>query len=89
MTTKKIDQVYFGLFLTHGLVDDLLDVIDPVFGLLVCCSFTDIVVLIPRVLMENFHFSIGHLFTIFHTDKAIALIFDLGSVEETTYTEES
>lgn len=44
---KKIDQMYFGLFLTHGLVDDLLDAIDPVFGLLVCRSFTHIVVLIP------------------------------------------
>ena len=89
MTTKKIDHVYFGLFLAHGLVDDLLDVIDPVFGLLVCCRFTHIVVLIPRVLMENFHFSVGHLFAIFHTDKAITLVFDLGSVEETTNTEES
>ncbi len=44
---KKIDQMYFDLFLTHGLVDDLLDAIDPVFGLLVCRSFTHIVVLIP------------------------------------------
>ena len=86
---KKIDQVYFGLFLTHGLIDDLLDVIDPIFGLLVCCRFTRIVVLIPRILMENFHFSVGHLFTIFHTDKTVTLVFDLGSVEETTYTEES
>lgn len=86
---KKIDQVNFGLFLTHGLVDDLLDVIHPVFGLLVCCRFTHVVVLIPRVLMENFHFSIGHLFSIFHTDKAITLVFDLGPVEEATYTEES
>ena len=88
-SNKKIDQVYFGLFLTHGLVEDLLDVIDPVFGLLICCRFTDIVVLIPRVLMENFHFSVGHLFTIFHTDKAITLVFDLSSVEETPNTEES
>lgn len=86
---KKIDQVYFGLFLTHGLVEDLLDVIHPVFGLLVCCRFTHIVVLIPRVLMENFHFSIGHFFRVFNTDKAIALVFDLSSIEETTYTEES
>ena len=88
-SNKKIDQVYFGLFLTHSLVEKLLDVIDPVFGLLICRSFTHIVVLIPRVLMENLHFSVGHLFTIFHTDKAITLVFDLGSVEETTYTEES
>ena len=88
-SNKKIDHVYFGLFLTHGLVTDLLDVIHPVFGLLGCCRFTDIVVLIPRVLMEDFHFSIGHLFAIFHTDKAFALVFDLGSVEETTNTEES
>ena len=86
---KKIDQVNFGLFLTHGLIDDLLDVIDPIFGLLVCCRFTRIVVLIPRILMENFHFSVGHLFTIFHTDKAVALVFDLGSVEEPTDTEEA
>ena len=89
MTTTKIDHVYFGLFLTHCLADDLLDVIDPIFGLLVCRSFTHIVVLIPRVLMEDFHFSIGHLFAIFHTDKAIALVFDLGSVKKTTYAEES
>lgn len=88
-SNKKIDQVYFGLFLAHGLVDDLLDVIHPVFGLLVCRSFTDVVILIPRVLMENFHFSIGHLFAIFHTDKAVALVFDLSSIEETTYTKES
>ena len=80
MTTKKIDQVYFGLFLTHGPVDDLLDVIDPVFGLLVCCRFTDIVILIPRVLMENFHFSIGYFFRVFDTDEAVTLVFDLGSV---------
>lgn len=86
---KKIDQVYLGLFLAHGLVDDLLNVIHPVFGLLVCCRFTDIVVMIPRVLMENFHFSVGHLFTIFHTDKTVTLVFDLSSIKETTNTEES
>jgi len=45
--------------------------------------------MIPRVLMEDFHFSVGHLFTIFHTDKAVALVFDLGSVEEPTDTEEA
>ena len=89
MTTKKIDHVYFGLFLAHGLVDDLLDVIDPVFSLLVCCRFTHIVVLIPRVLMENFHFSIGHFFRVFNTDEAATLVFDLSSVEETTNTEET
>ena len=89
MTTKKIDHVYFGLFLAHGLVDDLLDVIDPVFGLLVCCRFTHIVILIPRVLMENFHFSVGHLFGIFNTGEVITLVFDLRSVEETTNTEEA
>ena len=88
-SNKKIDHVYFGLFLTHGFVEDLLDVIDPVFGLLVCCRFTHIVVLIPRVLMENFHFSIGHLFSVFYTDKAVTLVFNLSSVEETTNTEES
>ena len=65
------------------------NVIDPVFGLLVCCRFTHIVVLIPRVLMENFHFSVGHLFGIFHTDKAVTLVFNLSSVEETTNTEEA
>ncbi|MNR84825.1 hypothetical protein D3C72_156390 [compost metagenome] len=86
---KKIDQVYLGLLLTHGLVDDLFDVIHPVFGLLVCRSFTHIVVLIPRVLMENFHFSIGYFFRVFNADKTIALVFDLSSVEETTNTEES
>ena len=89
MTTKKIDHVYFGLFLAHGLVDDLLDVIEPVFSLLVCCRFTHIVVLIPRVLMENFHFSISHVFRVFDTDEATALVFDLRSIEETTNTEES
>ena len=89
MTTKKIDHVYFGLFLAHGLVDDLLDVIDPVFSLLVCCRFTHIVVLIPRVLMENFHFSISHVFRVFDTDEATALVFDLGSVEDTTNAEEA
>ena len=86
---KKIDQVYFGLFLTHGLIDDLLDVIDPVFGLLVCRSFTHIVVLIPWVLMKNFHFSIGHFFRVFNAYKAATLVFDLRSVEETTNTEET
>ena len=86
---KKIDQVCLGLFLTNGLVDDLLDVIHPISSLLVCCRLTHIVVLIPRVLMENFHFSIGHLFAIFHTDKATTLVFDLGSVKEAAYTEES
>ena len=81
--------MYFDLFLAHGLVDDLLDVIDPISCLLVCRSFTNIIVMIPRVLMEDFHFSVGHLFTIFHTDKAVALVFDLGSVEEPTDTEEA
>lgn len=88
MTTKKRPSVSWS-FLTHKLVTDLLDVIDPVFGLLVCCRFTNILVLIPRVLMENFHFSVGHFFSVFDTDKAIALVFDLSSIKETTYTEES
>ena len=77
-SNKKIDQVYFGLFLTHGLIDALLDVIHPVFGLLVCCRFTNIIVMIPRIWMEDFTFSISHLFAIFDTDKTVALVFDLG-----------
>ncbi len=88
-SNKKIDQVYFGLLLTHGHVDDLLDVIDPIMSLLICCCFTDIVVMIPRILMENLHFSVSHLFAIFDTDKAVALVFDLGSIQEATDTEEA
>lgn len=86
---KKIDQVCLGLFLTNGLVDDLLDVIDPIFGLLVCRSFTHIVVLIPRVLMEDFHFSIGHFFRVFDTDKAVALFFNSRTVKKSTNTQEA
>lgn len=89
IATKKIDQVYFGLFLTHGLVEDLLDVINPIPSLLLCCRFTHIVVMVPCVLMEDFHFSIGHLFAIFHTDKAIALVFNLSSVKEATNAEKT
>jgi len=45
--------------------------------------------MIPRILMENFHFSIGHFFRVFDTLKTVALVFDLSSVEETANTEES
>ena len=39
--------------------------------------------------MEDFLFMVIHLFTIFDTDKTVALVFDLGSVKETTYAEEA
>lgn len=39
--------------------------------------------------MENFLFVVAYLFAIFDTDKTVTLVFDLGSVEETTYTEET
>ncbi len=39
--------------------------------------------------MENFLFGIGDIFTFFDTDKAVTLVFDLGSIEETTNTEEA
>jgi len=39
--------------------------------------------------MENFFFGVSHLFTIFDTDEAVALVFYLGSVKETTNTEKS
>ena len=45
--------------------------------------------MIPRILIENLFFEIHDLFAVFGTDKAFALIFDLRSVEEATYTEES
>lgn len=65
------------------------NIINPVFGLLVCGGFTDIVIVIPSILMEDFFFMVSHLFTIFDTDKTVALVFDLGSIEEPTNTEES
>ena len=39
--------------------------------------------------MEDFTFVIGHLFGIFDTGEAITLVFDLGSIKETTNTEKS
>ena len=39
--------------------------------------------------MEDFLFMVIHLFTIFDADKAVALVFDLCSIKETTNTEES
>lgn len=45
--------------------------------------------MIPSILMEDFLFMVIHLFTIFDADKAVALVFDLGSIEETTNTEEA
>lgn len=65
------------------------NIIDPVARLLVCGGFTDIVIMIPSVLMEDFFFMVSHLFTIFDTDKAVTLVFDLSSVQETTNTEET
>ncbi len=65
------------------------NIINPIFGLLVCRSFTNIVVMIPSILMEDFLFIVSYLFTIFDTDKAVTLVFDLGSVKEATDTEET
>jgi len=39
--------------------------------------------------MEYFPFGIGDIFAFFDADKAVTLVFDLRSVEETTNTEES
>lgn len=39
--------------------------------------------------MEYFLFGIGDIFAFFDADKAVALVFDLGSVKETANTEES
>jgi len=66
-----------------------LDVIYPVSGSLICRGFTHIVVVIPSIWMENFFFMVGHIFRLFDTDKAIALVFDLGSVKETANTQEA
>lgn len=39
--------------------------------------------------MEDFFFGIGDIFAFFDTDKTVTLVFDLGSIEETTDTEEA
>ncbi len=52
-------------------------------------GFTDIVILIPRILVKDFFFEVIHLFAIFDTDKAVTLVFDLSSVKETTYAEKA
>jgi len=39
--------------------------------------------------MEYFPFGIGDIFAFFDADKAVTLVFDLRSVEETTNTEEA
>ncbi len=54
------------------------NIINPIVCLLVCRSFTNIVVMIPSILMEDFLFIVSYLFTIFDTDKAVTLVFDLG-----------
>lgn len=43
----------------------------------------------PKHLDGKFPFGIGDIFTFFDTDKAVTLVFDLGSIEETTNTEEA
>lgn len=63
--------------------------INPFFGLLIRHVFTNIVVMIPLVLMEDIHFSIVNWLSIFGTGKAVPLIFNLSSIKETTNTEES
>ncbi len=65
------------------------NIINPVACLLVSRSFTNIIIMIPSILMEDFLFMVSHLFTIFDADKAIALVFNLSSIEETTNAEES
>ena len=65
------------------------NIINPIFGLLVSRSFTDIIVVIPSVLVKDFLFMVSHVFSIFDTDKTVALVFDLSSIEETTDTEEA
>lgn len=52
-------------------------------------GFTDIVILIPSILVKDFFFVVSHLFAIFDADKAFALVFDLGSVKETANAEEA
>lgn len=65
------------------------NIIDPVFRLLVCDTFTDIIIMIPSILMEDFFFGVHYLFTIFNADEVVTLVFDLSSIEETTNTEEA
>ena len=65
------------------------NIINPVACLLVCGGFTDIVIMIPSILMEDYLFMVSYLFTIFDTDKTVALVFNLSSIEETTYAEEA
>lgn len=66
-----------------------LDVINPVSCLLIGCRFADVVILMPRVLMENFLFVVAYLFAIFNTDKAVTLVFNSRTVKKATYAEES
>ena len=65
------------------------NIINPVARLLICGAFTDIVVMIPSVRMENFLFGVSHIFRLFDADKAVALVFDLSSIKKTANTEES
>lgn len=65
------------------------NIINPVARLLICGAFTDVIIMIPSVWMENFFFIVSHIFRFFDTDKTVALVFNLGSVEEPTNTEES
>jgi len=39
--------------------------------------------------MEYFLFGIGDIFAFFDADKAVTLVFNLGSIEEPTNTEEA
>src|SRR5690606_22461421 len=65
------------------------NIINPVVRLLICSAFTDVIIMIPSVWMENFFFIVSHIFRLFDTDKAIALVFNLGSIKETANTEET
>ena len=81
-----------GLF--HGLsfsIDDGFSIFlkHPLFGLLIGDVFKHVVVMIPCFLMENDLLRVSFILSIGHTNKAVALFFDLGSVEETTDTEET
>lgn len=68
----------FSVFLKH-----------PIFCLLVGDVFTHIVVMIPSFLMENDLFTVDNSLAIFNVYKAVALVFNLGSVEEAANTEEA
>ena len=65
------------------------NIVNPVARLLICGAFTDIIIMIPSVWMENFFFIVSQIFRLFDADKTVALVFDLRSIEETTNTEES